>query len=102
MSSRRAITAPPITSPWPEAYFVRLCTYTSMSNWPWLWKPANVLSSTVSVPCARQAAVMRSMSATFSTGLVGDSNMTRRVGRDASVCSIAAVSSIDSIVCATP
>ena len=45
---------------------------------------------------------MRSMSATLSTGLVGDSNITSRVGLLANVCSMPAVSSIDSIVCVTP
>ena len=67
------MTAPPITSPWPEAYFVRLCTKTSTPYWPWLWKPAKVLSMTVSAPAACAALVMRAMSAMRVIGLVGDS-----------------------------
>ena len=36
ISSRRAMIAPPITSPCPEAYLVRLCRKMSMSKRPWL------------------------------------------------------------------
>ena len=48
-----AIATPPITSPVPAAYLVRLWTNTSMSYSPCWWKPAKVLSSTVSAPWAR-------------------------------------------------
>jgi hypothetical protein len=82
-SSLRPMIAPPITSPCPAAYLVRLWTYRSTSNCPWLWNPAKVLSSTVSAPAARAAAVIRAISATLVTGLVGLSKMTSRVGREA-------------------
>ena len=64
--------------------------------------PASVLSSSVSAPCRRASAVSRSMSAILSTGLVGDSNTTSRVGVAASTRSRPSRSSIDSIVLPTP
>ncbi len=94
--------APPITSPCPEAYLVRLWTKTSTPYWPWLWKPAKVLSITVSAPAACAALVMRAMSAMRVTGLVGDSKYTSLVLRSASTRSMPASSSIESMVCVTP
>ena len=94
--------APPMTSPWPEAYLVRLCTNMSTPYWPWLWKPAKVLSITVNAPAACAARVMRAMSAMRVIGLVGDSKYTRRGLRSASTRSMPASSSIESIVCVTP
>ena len=81
IASSFVTAAPPITSEWPEMYFVVECTTTSAPRSKGFWSAgeANVLSNTTVSPCRFASAHTARTSDTRTLGLVGVSKISIRV-----------------------